>query len=231
VTYVQNVTDVDDPLLERANRDGEDWRELADREIARYRRDMEALRVLPPARLIGAVEALPLIERMNQVLADRGALYEVDGDVYFSRARPEVSPCRIGLVLLALSQGGGDPVEGEGSAGLPGLARGRAGGRPGTRVRAGRARLACGCAASRRTTSGRCSTSAGGSDLIFAPRCSASARAACGRADQTHEAFARVTRTRDGAPGREKMSIAGQPGLRVPPGGDGGGPMASGWRS
>ena len=74
VAYVQNVTDVDDPLLERADRDGEDWRDLADREIARYRGDMEALRVLPPARLAGAVEALPLIERMNQVLADRGAV-------------------------------------------------------------------------------------------------------------------------------------------------------------
>src|ERR1700681_2794812 len=48
VTYVQNVTDVDDPLLERAERDGENWRDLADREIARYRGDMEALRVLPP---------------------------------------------------------------------------------------------------------------------------------------------------------------------------------------
>src|SRR6516165_10803889 len=49
VICVQNVTDVDDPLLERADHDGEDWRELADREIARYRADMEALRVLPPA--------------------------------------------------------------------------------------------------------------------------------------------------------------------------------------
>ena len=44
---MQNVTDVDDPLLERAERDGEDWRELADREIALFRGDMEALRVLP----------------------------------------------------------------------------------------------------------------------------------------------------------------------------------------
>src|SRR5215831_15536603 len=86
VRYVQNVTDVDDPLLERAARDGQDWRELADQEVARYRSDMEALRVLPPARLVGAVEALPLIERMNLVLAERGALYEVDRDVYFSRA-------------------------------------------------------------------------------------------------------------------------------------------------
>jgi L-cysteine:1D-myo-inositol 2-amino-2-deoxy-alpha-D-glucopyranoside ligase len=86
VTYVQNVTDVDDPLLERADRDGEDWRELARRETQRYRGDMEALRVLPPAHLIGAVEALPLIERFSARMADRGALYNVDEDVYFARS-------------------------------------------------------------------------------------------------------------------------------------------------
>jgi L-cysteine:1D-myo-inositol 2-amino-2-deoxy-alpha-D-glucopyranoside ligase len=86
VTYVQNVTDVDDPLLERADRDGEDWRELAAREIERYRGDMTALRVLPPAHLIGAVEALPVIDRFSARLADRGALYDVDEDVYFARS-------------------------------------------------------------------------------------------------------------------------------------------------
>jgi L-cysteine:1D-myo-inositol 2-amino-2-deoxy-alpha-D-glucopyranoside ligase len=86
VIYVQNVTDVDDPLIERADRDGEDWRELARRETQRYRGDMEALRVLPPAHLIGAVEALPVIERFNARLADRGALYNVDEDVYFARS-------------------------------------------------------------------------------------------------------------------------------------------------
>ena len=85
VTYIQNVTDVDDPLLERADRDGEDWRDLAQREIQRYRGDMEALRVIPPADLIGAVEAIPVIERFADRLADRGALYDVDGDVYFAR--------------------------------------------------------------------------------------------------------------------------------------------------
>jgi L-cysteine:1D-myo-inositol 2-amino-2-deoxy-alpha-D-glucopyranoside ligase len=85
VRYAQNVTDVDDPLLERADRDGEDWRQLADREIERYRRDMEALRVVPPAYLIGAVEALPVIDRFAERLAARGALYDLDGDVYFAR--------------------------------------------------------------------------------------------------------------------------------------------------
>ena len=86
VIYVQNVTDVDDPLLERANRDGEDWRELARRETQRYREDMEALRVLPPTHLIGAVEALPVIERFSARMADRGALYNVDEDVYFAKS-------------------------------------------------------------------------------------------------------------------------------------------------
>ena len=86
VIYVQNVTDVDDPLLERAARDGEDWRELARREIQRYRADMEALRILPPTHLVGAVEALPVIERFTARLADRGALYDVDEDLYFAKS-------------------------------------------------------------------------------------------------------------------------------------------------
>jgi L-cysteine:1D-myo-inositol 2-amino-2-deoxy-alpha-D-glucopyranoside ligase len=86
VIYVQNVTDVDDPLLERAARDGEDWRELARREIQRYRADMEALRILPPTHLVGAVEALPLIERFAARLADHGALYDLDDDRYFAKA-------------------------------------------------------------------------------------------------------------------------------------------------
>ncbi len=114
VAYVQNVTDVDDPLLERADRDGEDWRDLADREVARFRGDMEALRVLPPARLVGAVEALPLIERMNQVLADRGALYEVERDMYFSRAAdPEfgaVSHLDPAAMAELSAERGGDPA-------------------------------------------------------------------------------------------------------------------------
>ncbi len=113
VRYVQNVTDVDDPLLERAARDGEDWRELADREIARYRADMTALRVLPPDHLVGAVEALPLIRRLSGLLADRGALYEVDGDRYFSRAADPLFGSVSGLDSATMAElsaeRGGDP--------------------------------------------------------------------------------------------------------------------------
>jgi L-cysteine:1D-myo-inositol 2-amino-2-deoxy-alpha-D-glucopyranoside ligase len=113
VSYVQNVTDVDDPLLERANRDGEDWRALADRDIELYRSDMTALRVLPPGHFIGAVEALPLIERLNRALADRGAVYELDGDVYFSRAADPAFGSVSGLdgeAMYRLAvENGGDP--------------------------------------------------------------------------------------------------------------------------
>jgi len=120
VSYVQNVTDVDDPLLERADRDGEDWRELALRETDRYRGDMEALRILPPDHLIGAVEALPIIDRFNARLAERGALYSVDEDVYFARSTdPEFgalsgpgTPSGYSLAQMAdlSAERGGDPA-------------------------------------------------------------------------------------------------------------------------
>ncbi|MER2093280.1 MAG: cysteine--1-D-myo-inosityl 2-amino-2-deoxy-alpha-D-glucopyranoside ligase, partial [Saccharopolyspora rectivirgula] len=86
VHYVQNVTDIDDPLLERAERDNEDWVVLGMRETALFREDMEALRILPPADFIGAVEAIPeIVEAVGKLLAS-GAAYRVDDeypDIYF----------------------------------------------------------------------------------------------------------------------------------------------------
>ena len=61
VIYVQNVTDVDDPLLERATKVHVDWVELAERETELFRQDMTALRVLPPDHYVGAVESIPLV--------------------------------------------------------------------------------------------------------------------------------------------------------------------------
>ena len=114
VIYVQNVTDVDDPLLERATRDGEDWRELARREIDLYRADMTALRLLAPASLVGAVEAVGIIERFNQLLADHGALYDLDGDTYFARSSDPAFGTVSGLdpaTMIELSaERGGDPA-------------------------------------------------------------------------------------------------------------------------
>ncbi|MFI2451580.1 cysteine--1-D-myo-inosityl 2-amino-2-deoxy-alpha-D-glucopyranoside ligase, partial [Rhodococcus qingshengii] len=87
VHYVQNVTDVDDPLFERANRDGEDWIVLGMRETALFREDMEALRVLPPKDYIGAVESVNEVVELVEKFVASGAAYIVDDaefpDVYF----------------------------------------------------------------------------------------------------------------------------------------------------
>jgi L-cysteine:1D-myo-inositol 2-amino-2-deoxy-alpha-D-glucopyranoside ligase len=90
VHYVQNVTDIDDPLLERAARDQDDWVVLGMRETALFREDMEALRVLPPRQYVGAVEAIPeIVEAIAKLVAD-GFAYRVDDaeypDVYFDHA-------------------------------------------------------------------------------------------------------------------------------------------------
>lgn len=113
VHYVQNVTDIDDPLLERAVATGQDWRVIADRETALFREDMEALNVLPPRDYIGAVESIPSVARYVQELQERGAVYAVDDDLYFrvhqdpgfgslSRATREV-------MEATFAERGGDP--------------------------------------------------------------------------------------------------------------------------
>jgi L-cysteine:1D-myo-inositol 2-amino-2-deoxy-alpha-D-glucopyranoside ligase len=84
VHYVQNVTDVDDPLLERAAHTGENWVILAEREIQLFREDMAALRVLAPDDYIGAVESVPEITEAITTLLDKGSAYYVGEDIYFS---------------------------------------------------------------------------------------------------------------------------------------------------
>jgi L-cysteine:1D-myo-inositol 2-amino-2-deoxy-alpha-D-glucopyranoside ligase len=83
VHYVQNVTDVDDPLLDRAAHTGENWKSLAEREIQLFREDMTALRVLPPDEYVGVVEAVPEITDGIQRLLDEGNAYRLDDDIYF----------------------------------------------------------------------------------------------------------------------------------------------------
>ncbi|WP_371615107.1 cysteine--1-D-myo-inosityl 2-amino-2-deoxy-alpha-D-glucopyranoside ligase [Streptomyces sp. NBC_00454] len=113
VLYVQNVTDVDDPLLERALRDNQDWTELAERETALFREDMTALRMLPPQHYIGAVEAIPGIVPLVERLRDAGAAYELDGDVYFSVESDanfgKVSNLDAEAMRLLSAERGGDP--------------------------------------------------------------------------------------------------------------------------
>ena len=82
VTYTQNVTDVDDPLLERAAETGQDWEELAEGQIELFRSDMTDLRVIPPDHYIGAVESISYVLDLIEVLKDSGLVYQVDDDEY-----------------------------------------------------------------------------------------------------------------------------------------------------
>jgi L-cysteine:1D-myo-inositol 2-amino-2-deoxy-alpha-D-glucopyranoside ligase len=116
VTYVQNVTDIDDPLLERAQRDGEDWIVLGMRETALFREDMEALRIIPPAHYVGAVESIPAIVEKITDLLDDGAAYRLnDGsnDVYFDIAAAPAFGYESNLsreqMLAYFAERGGDP--------------------------------------------------------------------------------------------------------------------------
>ncbi len=114
VTYVQNVTDVDDPLLQKAEEIGENWLALAERETAGFRQDMAALRVLPPDHYVGAVEAIPEIVEIIQTIRDRGAAYELDGDIYFSAAAAphlgSVSHLPLAEMIRLSAERGGDPA-------------------------------------------------------------------------------------------------------------------------
>ena len=114
VRYVQNITDIDDPLLERANRDGIDWAQLAHQQIELFRSDMVNLRVIPPADYIGAVEAIPLVAAAIEQLSARDSIYPVDEDLYFKVHKDADFGTRSHLsqdeMLKIFSERGGDPA-------------------------------------------------------------------------------------------------------------------------
>ena len=113
VLFVENITDIDDPLLVRAARDGINWQDLADSQIELFRSDMTSLRVLPPKFYIGAVEAIGLVTTKIEELKSAGAIYSVENDLYFrvhsdpdfgSRSHLSVDDC-----LKTFAERGGDP--------------------------------------------------------------------------------------------------------------------------
>jgi len=77
VVHASNVTDVDDPLLERAHATGVDWQELAREQEALFAEDMTALGVIPPSTYLGAVETLPQVAAAVADLLERGLAYRV----------------------------------------------------------------------------------------------------------------------------------------------------------
>jgi L-cysteine:1D-myo-inositol 2-amino-2-deoxy-alpha-D-glucopyranoside ligase len=120
VRYVQNVTDIDDPLLERATATGVDWHELAAEQVELFRGDMESLRVVPPTDYVAVTDVIsPVADAVSRLL-DAGTAYRLDdgtGDIYFDSAAAASPVWSLGdesgldrATMLALSaQRGGDP--------------------------------------------------------------------------------------------------------------------------
>ncbi|MGA4508724.1 cysteine--1-D-myo-inosityl 2-amino-2-deoxy-alpha-D-glucopyranoside ligase [Propionibacteriaceae bacterium G1746] len=117
VNYTQNITDVDDPLLERAARDGLDWRDLAASQVDLFREDMTALQVLPPDAYVGATETIDLVAGVIEKLQATGYVYQLDDpqypDWYFDVSMDptfmDVSGLSDDAALARFVEFGGDP--------------------------------------------------------------------------------------------------------------------------
>lgn len=113
VAFVENITDIDDPLFERAKRDNQSWSELGDSQVALFESDMTVLRILPPKNYVSVTQAMDFIIAAIEKLVATGYTYELAGNIYF-----KISHFLPGLAELGISpedameifaQRGGDP--------------------------------------------------------------------------------------------------------------------------
>ncbi|MEE1617387.1 cysteine--1-D-myo-inosityl 2-amino-2-deoxy-alpha-D-glucopyranoside ligase [Brachybacterium sp. J153] len=119
VEVAQNITDVDDPLLERAERDGVDWRELAASQVDLFAEDMEALRIVAPETYLSVSEAMDQIIDTVDRLRERGRAYQVETpdaegedwylDLSVDGALGDVSGWSEQQMLSVVAERGGDP--------------------------------------------------------------------------------------------------------------------------
>ena len=83
VEYVMNFTDVDDKIIDRANRLGVDPFELAGKYIEEFKQNLNDLNIMPASEHPRASQEIDAIIKMVTQLIEKGSAYEVDGDVYF----------------------------------------------------------------------------------------------------------------------------------------------------
>jgi len=114
VSFVENITDIDDPLLERATRDNQDWRELAESQIELFREDMTSLGVLPPNAYRGVIESMDEIISTVEEMIATGRSYILDGDIYLDLNQVDGAienlPLALDQALKIFEERGGDPA-------------------------------------------------------------------------------------------------------------------------
>ena len=109
VTWVVNITDVDDKLIKKANERGITMLQVAEENIADYHQNLSALGVDQIDQFPRATECMPEIIKFVECLIERGIAYESDGDVYFDVGKdPSYGK---------LSNRSIDSMQGEGGAG------------------------------------------------------------------------------------------------------------------
>ena len=179
VSFVENITDIDDPLLERATRDNQDWRELAESQIELFREDMTSLGVLPPNAYRGVIESMDeIISTVAEMIAT-GKSYQLEGDIYLDLNQVDGAienlPLALDQALKVFEERGGDPARiGKRHALDPRLWKGRKGDDPFWEAPFGKGRpgwhIECTAIALKnlpKASSTSITLQAGGSDLIF----------------------------------------------------------------
>ena len=179
VSFVENITDIDDPLLERATRDNQDWRELAESQIELFREDMTSLGVLPPNAYRGVIESMDeIISTVAEMIAT-GKSYQLEGDIYLDLNQVDGAienlPIALEQALKIFEERGGDPARaGKRHALDPLLWKARKGDDPFWEAPFGKGRpgwhIECTAIALKnlpKASSTSITLQAGGSDLIF----------------------------------------------------------------
>jgi len=110
VSFVENITDIDEPLLERADRDNVNWQDLAASQIDLFRSDMTALHIFPPKDFVPATGVMELIDHAITQMSNNGFVYSVENDLYFdiSSFLPDL-PILESEALAIFAERGGDP--------------------------------------------------------------------------------------------------------------------------
>ena len=179
VSFVENITDIDDPLLERATRDNQDWRELAESQIELFREDMTSLGVLPPNAYRGVIESMDdIVSTVEEMIATEKS-YELEGDIYLDLHQVDGAienlPLAFDQALKIFEERGGDPARvGKRHALDPLLWKARKGDDPFWEAPFGKGRpgwhIECTAIALKnlpKASSTSITLQAGGSDLIF----------------------------------------------------------------
>lgn len=112
ISYVQNITDVDDPLFDRARRDGINWKQIAVTEVEKFIKDMQAISIIGPDIFVSVSNEMPSIIKSNQELFDKNFLYQVEKDWYYEIKKIDsklVTGYSESTLQTKFRQRGGDP--------------------------------------------------------------------------------------------------------------------------